>query len=57
MPEGEQQDGFDYKLTVDLKGIESIILRTPKVIKKPVRRTTRKKTKTKLIVVCCRYSL
>ena len=47
MPEGEQQDGFDYKLTVDLKGFESIILRTPKVIKKPVRRTTRKKTKTK----------
>ena len=32
---------------VDLKGFESIILRTPKVIKKPVRRTTRKKTKTK----------
>lgn len=44
MQKGELQDGFEYKLTVDLKGFESIILQVPKTIKKPVRRTTKKKT-------------
>ena len=46
MPEGEQIFGFDYKLTVDLKGFESIIMRTPELkIRKPIRRTVKKKKK------------
>ena len=44
MPEGEQQDYFDYKITVKLRGFESIVMTVPKEIKKPVRKITKKKT-------------
>lgn len=47
-PAGEElQDGFEYKLTVDLKGFESIIMKVPKAVKKPVRKTTKKKKSAK----------
>ena len=44
MPKGEQQDYFDYKLTVKLRPFESVIMQVPKqTVKKPVRRVTKKK--------------
>lgn len=45
LEEGMQQDGFDYALKLDLRGFESIIMTTPKMVRKPVRRTTRKKNR------------
>lgn len=45
MEEGEQQDYFDYKIAVDLKGFETVIMKTPKLINKPVRTTKKKKKK------------
>lgn len=45
--EGNKKDGFDYQITLDLKGFESVIMETPKTIRKPVRRTTRKKKASK----------
>jgi 1,4-alpha-glucan branching enzyme len=45
MPENIQQDYFDYKLTIDLKGFESIVMTMPKLINKPKRRNTKKKKK------------
>lgn len=43
--DGKQQDGFDYEISVNLKGFESITLEVPKgKIKKPVRRTKKKRT-------------
>ena len=45
LEDGILQDGFEYRLKVQLKGFESIIMKTPKAIRKPTKRTTRKKTK------------
>jgi 1,4-alpha-glucan branching enzyme len=45
MPENIQQDYFDYKLTIDLKGFESIVMTMPKLINKPKRGNTKKKKK------------
>jgi hypothetical protein len=43
MPEGEQMNYFDYKLTVKLRGFESIIMEVPKQpVKKPVRKVKKK---------------
>ena len=41
---GKEQDGFNYKLTIDLKPFESVIMEVPKqVVKKPVRSVKKKK--------------
>lgn len=46
MPEGEQQDYFDYKITIKLRPFESIVMQVPKqAIKKPVRTVKKKKKK------------
>ena len=43
MPKGEQMNYFDYKLTVKLRGFESIIMEVPKQpVKKPVRKVKKK---------------
>ena len=43
VPADPQCDYFDYSMTVKLRPFETIILKTPKVIKKPVRGRKRKK--------------
>ena len=43
VPADPQCDYFDYSMTVKLRPFETIILKTPKVIKKPVRGRMRKK--------------
>ena len=40
----EEQDGFPYKLTIDLRPFESVIMAVPKqTVKKPVRKVKKKK--------------
>lgn len=46
VPVGKEQDGFNYKIAVDLKPFESIIMEVPEqVIKKPVRSVKKKRKK------------